>query len=162
MNRLPYRSIQQINPSRVVIDIFGVTSNTNWITQLSSAKEIKNAYYEQIEDDVFRVIIDLNHAQHWGHSIYYEENKLVIRVNRQPTGIEFSEIKNSRRCRSWRREYRSRRYFRHHCGEGLHTENCERIRKSPEERKIKSVHDKRKRHNVEYGRKNADDKGTVA
>jgi len=42
--RLPYRSIQEINPSRIIVDVFGVTSNTNWITQLSTAKEIKNAY----------------------------------------------------------------------------------------------------------------------
>jgi len=82
--RLPYRSIQEINPSRIVVDIFGVTSNTNWITQLSTAKEIKNAYYEQIEDDVFRVIIELKHPQHWGYFIYYDDKKLVIRVKRQP------------------------------------------------------------------------------
>lgn len=31
--RLPYRSIQEINPARIVVDIFGATSNTNWITQ---------------------------------------------------------------------------------------------------------------------------------
>ena len=36
--KLPYRSIQQINPSRVVVEIFGVQSNTNWITQISSTK----------------------------------------------------------------------------------------------------------------------------
>src|ERR1051326_4875232 len=59
--RLPYRSIQEVNPSRIIVDVFGVTSNTNWITQLSTAKEIKNAYYEQTEDDVFRVFIDLKH-----------------------------------------------------------------------------------------------------
>lgn len=82
--KLPYRSIQQINPSRVVVEIFGVQSNTNWITQLSSVKEIRNAWYEQQEDDVMKVIIDLKHKQHWGHSISYEGNKLVIKIKRQP------------------------------------------------------------------------------
>lgn len=82
--RLPYRSMQEINPSRIIVDIFGVTSNTNWITQLSTAKEIKNAYYEQIEDDVFRVIIELKHQQHWGYFIFYDDKKLTIRVKRQP------------------------------------------------------------------------------
>lgn len=67
--KLPYRSIQQINPSRVIVEIFGAESNTNWITQLSSTKEIVNAWYEQPEDDVMKVIIDLKHKQHWGHSI---------------------------------------------------------------------------------------------
>ena len=70
--KLPYTSRMEINPSRIVVDIFGATSNTNWITQLDSAKEIKNAWYEQPEDDVMRVFIELNHHQHWGYSIYYE------------------------------------------------------------------------------------------
>ncbi|MGI8582615.1 MAG: N-acetylmuramoyl-L-alanine amidase family protein [Chitinophagaceae bacterium] len=82
--KLPYRSIQQINPSRVVVEIFGVESNTNWITQLSSTKEIINAWYEQPEDDVMKVIIDLKHKQHWGHSISYEGRRLIIKIKRQP------------------------------------------------------------------------------
>jgi N-acetylmuramoyl-L-alanine amidase len=91
--RLPYTSMQQINPSRIVVDIFGATSNTNWITQRSSAEEIKNVYYEQIEDDVFRVTIELNHSQHWGHSIYYRDKKLVIKVKRQPKILELRNLK---------------------------------------------------------------------
>jgi N-acetylmuramoyl-L-alanine amidase len=91
--KLPYRSVQQINPSRIVIDIFGVTSNTNWITQLTTAKEIKNAYYEQVEDDVFRVIIELKHPQHWGYIIYYEGQKMIIKINRQPAILSLSKLK---------------------------------------------------------------------
>ncbi len=91
--KLPYRSIQQINPSKLVIDIYGASSNTNWITQRSSAKEIKNVYYEQTEDDVYRVSIELNHEQHWGYSIYYVGKKLTIRVKRQPQELEISKVK---------------------------------------------------------------------
>ena len=91
--QLPYRSIQQIGPSKIVVDIFGATSNTNWITQLSTTKEIKNTYYEQQEDDVFRVIIELNHEQHWGYSIYYEEKKLVIRIKQQPPLLQLEKLK---------------------------------------------------------------------
>ena len=83
--KLPYTSRMEINPSRIVVDIFGATSNTNWITQLSTVKEIKNVWYEQTEDDVMRVFIELKHPQFWGYSIYYEDfNKLTIRVKRQP------------------------------------------------------------------------------
>ena len=90
--RLPYRSIQQIDPSRIVIDVFGVTSNTNWITQLTTVKEIKNAWYEQIEDDVFRIFIELRH-QHWGYRISYDKNKLEIQVKRQPKYLVLSKLK---------------------------------------------------------------------
>ena len=83
--KLPYRSMMEIHPSRIVVDIFGATSNTNWITQLSTAREIKNAWYEQPEDDVMRVFIELKHPQHWGYNIFYDSlNKLTIRIKRQP------------------------------------------------------------------------------
>jgi N-acetylmuramoyl-L-alanine amidase len=91
--KLPYRSEMKINPTRIVVDIFGAVSNTNWITQLSTAKGIKNAWYEQPEDDVMRVIIELKHAQNWGYSIYYSENnKLTIRVKRQPRVLNLNHL----------------------------------------------------------------------
>ena len=90
--KLPYRSTMEINPSRIVVDIFGATSNTNWITQLSSTKEIKNAWYEQPEDDVMKVIIELKHQQHWGYHIFYEGNKLTVRVKRQPAALDVSHL----------------------------------------------------------------------
>lgn len=93
--RLPYYSFHLINPSAIAIDIFGVTSNTNWITQLSTAKEIKNTWYQQIEDDVFRVFIELKHPQHWGHSISYDSagTRLIVRVKRQPAVLDIRKLK---------------------------------------------------------------------
>jgi N-acetylmuramoyl-L-alanine amidase len=81
--RLPYKSIQLVEPSSLVIDIFGVVNNTNWITQLKTAKEIKNVWYEHVEDDVFRMHIDLKHT-HWGYGIFYKNNTLNVRIKRQP------------------------------------------------------------------------------
>ncbi len=91
--KLPYRSLQQINPSRLVIDIFGATSNTNWITQLASAKEVANVYHEQLEDDVFRITIELKHTQHWGYAMYYEGRRLVIRIKQQPKDLRLRKLK---------------------------------------------------------------------
>lgn len=82
--KLPYRSLQQIAPARIVLDVFGATANTNWITQLENAKEIKNVYYEQLEDDILRVNIELKHAQHWGYHIYYSGSALTVKVKRPP------------------------------------------------------------------------------
>ena len=84
--RFPYRSFQLLDPSRVVVDVFGVTSNTNWITQLRTAKEVRNTWYEQVEDDVFRIYIQLRHAQHWGYAVTYDSagSMLKIRIRRQP------------------------------------------------------------------------------
>jgi N-acetylmuramoyl-L-alanine amidase len=93
--KLPYKSQQQINPSKVVMDIYGATSNTNWITQLKTTKEIKNVYYEQTEDDVFRVTAELKHTQHWGHSIYYDTSgkRLVLQIKRQPAVLDIKKLR---------------------------------------------------------------------
>ncbi len=90
--RLPYQSFQEVNPSKIIVDVFGVTNNTNWITQLETVKEIKNVYYEQKEDDVFRITIELNHAQHWGHQLYYQGNSLVIKVKQQPKDLSLKNL----------------------------------------------------------------------
>jgi len=90
--RLPYQSFQLVDPSKIVVDVFGATNNTNWITQLENTKEIKNVSYEQIEDEVFRITIELKHAQHWGHSIYYKGNSLVIKIKRQPENLALNNL----------------------------------------------------------------------
>jgi N-acetylmuramoyl-L-alanine amidase len=94
-DRYPYRSIQLLDPSRVAIDVFGVTSNTNWITQLHTAKEIRNTWYEQIEDDVFRIYIQLRHPQHWGYSISYDSTgrHLLVRIRRQPASLDIRKLR---------------------------------------------------------------------
>lgn len=90
--KLPYQSIQLIAPSKIVVDVFGATNNTNWIIQQENTKEIKNVYYEQVEDGVFRVTIELKHPQHWGHQIYYRGNTLVIKVKRQPENLSLDHL----------------------------------------------------------------------
>jgi N-acetylmuramoyl-L-alanine amidase len=94
-DRYPYHSFQLIDPSRVAVDVYGVTSNTNWITQLRTAKEIKNTWYEQVEDDVFRIYIQLRHTQHWGQSLSYDSSgrHLVIRIRRQPATLDIRKLR---------------------------------------------------------------------
>lgn len=89
---LPYKSWMEIAPSKIMIDLYGVEANTNWITQLQTVKEIKNVYYNQVEDDVVRVTIELKHQQHWGYSIFYKEKKLVVRIKRQPKILDLKNM----------------------------------------------------------------------
>jgi N-acetylmuramoyl-L-alanine amidase len=90
--KLPYQSIQELEPSRIIVDVFGATNNTNWITQLQSVKEIKNVTYEQMQDGIFRITIFLKHKQHWGHSIYYKGNLLTIKIKQQPTSLALKNL----------------------------------------------------------------------
>ena len=91
-SKLPYQSFQLLNPSRIVVDIFGATNNTNWITQLENAKEITDVNYEQVADGIFRVNISLKHKQHWGHQLFYRGNTLVIKIKRQPVNLSLSKL----------------------------------------------------------------------
>ena len=90
--RLPYQSFQEINPSKIIVDVYGVDNNTNWIIQLENLKEIKNLSYVQNEDGIYRVIIELKHPQHWGHQIYYKGNTLVIKVKQQPADLSLNKL----------------------------------------------------------------------
>ena len=90
--KLPYKIVQQINPSRIVVDVYGAVSNTNWITQLKTATEIKNVYYEQPENDVFRVIIELHHPQFWGYFVFYNNKSLVVKIKRQPQKLKIKNL----------------------------------------------------------------------
>ena len=90
--RLPYQSMQELDPSRIIVDVFGATSNTNWISQLQTVKEIENIDYEQIADDIFRIKIQLKNTQHWGHQIYYRGNTLVIKIKQQPKELSLDKL----------------------------------------------------------------------
>lgn len=82
--KLPYKSWMEINPAKIMVELYGVQSNTNWITQLRSAKAVKNIYFNQVEDDVVRVTIELKKKQHWGYAIAYRGKALSIKVRQQP------------------------------------------------------------------------------
>src|SRR5215204_4506426 len=85
--RVPYKSWMEINPSRIKIELYNVQSNTNWITQLTSAKAVKNVWFEQIESDVLQITIELVKQQHYGYSIGYNGKSLLLKIRRLPAGI---------------------------------------------------------------------------
>jgi N-acetylmuramoyl-L-alanine amidase len=91
--KLPYKSWMETNPAKIMVELYGVQSNTNWITQLRSAKEVKSIYFSQVEDDVVRVTIELKHQQHWGYTVNYKGKTLTIRVRRKPTSIAIKNLK---------------------------------------------------------------------
>jgi N-acetylmuramoyl-L-alanine amidase len=89
---LPYKSWMEINPSKIILNIYGVQANTNWITQLSTLKEVKNIYFNQIEDDIVQFTIELKHKQHWGYSLSYHNKILLLKVKQQPEELQLSKL----------------------------------------------------------------------
>jgi N-acetylmuramoyl-L-alanine amidase len=86
--RLPYSSTTETDPTRINVDLYGATSNTNWIIQQLTTREIRNVYYTEPSAGVFRITIELRHKQIWGYEISYNPSGLVIKVRRQPERLK--------------------------------------------------------------------------
>jgi N-acetylmuramoyl-L-alanine amidase len=90
--RLPYSSTTETGPTRINVDLYGATSNTNWIIQQLTTREIKNVYYTEPSAGVFRITIELTHKQIWGYEIGYNPTGLVIKVRRQPEKLKIKAL----------------------------------------------------------------------
>lgn len=83
--RLPFSSEQQVNPAAIVVDVYGATSNTNWITHHLSAEGIQSVSWDQVSDGLYRLTVLLKNQTHWGYDITYDSgSNLSIRVRRPP------------------------------------------------------------------------------
>jgi N-acetylmuramoyl-L-alanine amidase len=91
--KLPYVSSQDSDPNRIYVDVFGAVSNTNWIIQSLTTKEITNVAYRQLSKGVLRITIELKHRQLWGYAISYKGNTLTIRVKHQPERLKIKALK---------------------------------------------------------------------
>jgi N-acetylmuramoyl-L-alanine amidase len=82
--KLPFASEQRINPTSLIVHIYGATSNTNWITHQRSAQEVSQVSCTQAGTDDFQLTILLKSDQHWGHDIGYENGSMKIKIRRPP------------------------------------------------------------------------------
>jgi N-acetylmuramoyl-L-alanine amidase len=90
--RLPYASFQESDPSRINVEIFGASSNTNWVIQSLTTREITNVSYTQPSAGVFRITISLKHRQIWGYEISYVGGGMLVRVRRQPEKLKIKAL----------------------------------------------------------------------
>ncbi len=90
--KLPYSSYVGLNPTRLIVDVYGATSNTNWLVFKNTAKEITSVNYHQVADEDFRIIINIKHNFLWGYSIDYQGNKLVISVKHKPESLDLEDL----------------------------------------------------------------------
>lgn len=83
--RHAYQTWTQLDPTTICVDIFGVTNNSNWITQRNKLGMIEYVDWRQVDCDVLRVIIKLKDKYSWGYSVGYENSNLVINVKHCPS-----------------------------------------------------------------------------
>lgn len=91
--RLAYQYMTGIDPSEIVVDIFGAMDNSNWITQRTlDLGIIDYVDFRQTSDDVYRVIIRLKDKYQWGFHVAYEGNNLMIDVRHRPASLALKDL----------------------------------------------------------------------
>ena len=81
--KLPFISEQLINPNAIIVDVYGATSNTNWISESRFVNGIESITWKQITTNQYRMIINLLHP-HWGYNIDYAGTSLRIKIRKPP------------------------------------------------------------------------------
>jgi N-acetylmuramoyl-L-alanine amidase len=82
--KLPFRIEQQSDPSALILTIYGVTSNTDWIRYDFTDKLIKEIQWAQPKKDVYQLEIHSNLKQQWGYDVSYEGAVLILEIKDQP------------------------------------------------------------------------------
>jgi N-acetylmuramoyl-L-alanine amidase len=91
--KLPYLSTQQVNPGKIIVDIHGAYSDQSAFTpEMRSTPEISGVDWQQIQPDIFRMVISLTHNQPWGYQLYYDSTRLTIRIKRPPASLQLKGL----------------------------------------------------------------------
>lgn len=91
--RLPYRYYTMLDPSTIVVELYGAYDNSNWITQRSKTLGMVDyVTFEQPESDVYRIIIRLKERYQWGFNVGYDGNRLLIKVRHCPADLSLKAL----------------------------------------------------------------------
>ncbi len=92
-DRLPYSSDLLVDPTRIEVNVYGASSNTNWIIQHQGTRTVQSINTHQLESNLFRIEIDLVKEQSWGYTVYYEgRSQLVIRIKHAPLVLDLKRL----------------------------------------------------------------------
>ncbi len=106
--RLPFHIEQSLNPNKLVVKIYGATSDTDYASQQyhktfeegedsppsgsvarppSEPGMIDGVTWRQVSDDVYELTVKVRGNRQWGFAGTYQDNKLVIHV-RNPAPVK--------------------------------------------------------------------------
>jgi len=90
--RLPFTIEQSLKPNRLILKVYGVSSETDWVYQApmedDNAVLVDNVTWKQPDDGTYEVAIDLKNNRQWGFFAEYgqgdNENSLVLHIKNAP------------------------------------------------------------------------------
>ncbi|MDE6321950.1 MAG: N-acetylmuramoyl-L-alanine amidase [Muribaculaceae bacterium] len=91
--RLAYRSYTLLEPSTIVVELYGATDNSNWISQRTpSLGMVDYVTFNQVESDVYQIVIRLKSKYQWGYKIGYNGNSFTIDVRHTPEKLDLKHL----------------------------------------------------------------------
>ena len=105
--RLPYQVVQSIKPNSLVLKLYGVTADTDWVSDphlnanpsdddksSNKHKLIDTVTWNQPVDGQYDVTVTLKGHRQWGFKVDYEGSELRLHI-RRPPHIDTSNASNS-------------------------------------------------------------------
>ncbi len=80
----PFTIKQTVDPATLELTVFGAHLSSQWITYPAHDSTIKMIRWEQPSADIFKLFVDLNQKQQWGHRVLYENNRLILKIRKAP------------------------------------------------------------------------------
>jgi N-acetylmuramoyl-L-alanine amidase len=110
--RLPYQVEQKLSPNTLSLKVYGVTADTDWITNPSeiSAPEgtsagnasdnnpVDHVSWKQISDGVYEVIVYLKGHRQWGYTTRYDGTVLCLGIKKPVIRMGNQRLSNIRIC----------------------------------------------------------------
>jgi len=82
--RVPYKIEQWTEPSLLIVTLYGITSDTDWIRHDFDDPLIREIRWEQPEVGVYRLRIELRQKQQWGYHGHFDGNDLLLDIKKGP------------------------------------------------------------------------------
>ena len=75
---------EEVEPEKMIIELYGVQNNSNWITQYLDLESVDRIDIAQVDSDILRLTVYLKNRSCWGYSVKYEGGRLVIDIKHAP------------------------------------------------------------------------------
>lgn len=84
--KLPYQIEQHTKPNELILRIFGVTADTDWITPALGPvnSQVERISCKQSADGIYEVHVPVKGSRQWGFYADYSETTLVLHVKKAP------------------------------------------------------------------------------
>jgi len=82
--QVPFRVEQVTNPSSLNVYFYGANLASHWITFPNDSIEIKQITFDQIEEHVLKVRVELDQKQQWGYRAFYDDKGFNLKIRKTP------------------------------------------------------------------------------